>query len=124
MSRRVFASTVVVATVLGILLGYYRGIPDDFVRVPGRDGFDHGYRCGDGSEFTLIPSDDLTSIIIVPATSVDYLARTELYTVDGSVYSGGGITFEPHGTLADLTTASSAPTTCTSMDPAEATLFD
>lgn len=123
MSRRVFIGTVVVALALGIALGYIRGVPDDFAQMPDPDSFDYGYRCGDGSEFTVEPSEDMQSLTIVPATSVDYLKKTVLYTVDGGAYNGGGITFAPHGTTADLSTASSAPTTCTSMNAEADTLF-
>ncbi|MBP9757404.1 MAG: hypothetical protein KBD06_02280 [Candidatus Pacebacteria bacterium] len=122
MSRRLFISTVVFAIALGAIVGYIRGMPDDFVDVPDMS-IDYGYRCGDGSEFTIEPSENMLTITIVPATSVDYLVRTELALVDDLKYAGAGVTFVPNGTFAELTSASSAPTTCTSMNSKENTLF-
>lgn len=121
MKLNVFIWTVFVASILGILLGYYRGLPDDFDGIP--DVADFGYRCGDGSEFTVEPTADMKAITLIPSTSSDYLQKTTLTLVGGDVYVGGGITFAPHGTSGDLTSASSAATTCMSMNPAGKTLF-
>ncbi len=122
MSRRLFISTVVFAIVLGTIIGYVRGMPDDFVDVPA-SAVDYGYRCGDGSEFTIVPSVDMSTIDIVPATSVEYFARTTLKLSSQGAYAGGDIVFLPNGTTAELTSGSNPSTKCTSMNPPETTLF-
>lgn len=122
MSKRVLLSTIVCAVVLGVVLGYYRGVPDDFVNAPDLS-IDYGYRCGDGSEFTVVPSEDMTTITIVPATSSDYLKEILLLRTAGDTYTSEGISFAAHDLTAELITASHGSTTCTSMNPPETTLF-
>lgn len=122
-------SVILVSVIAGVLIGYVRGLPDDFVTGEAesdRPSYDYGYRCGDGSEFTIVPSEDMTTLRIIPATSVDYLRETTLQsdTNDaGSHYSGGGITFAVKGNTIELSTASTAPTTCRSMNPPQQSLF-
>lgn len=43
-----------------------------------------GYRCADGSEFELIPTQDFASAEIIPATSADYVPRMTLYALPSS----------------------------------------
>ncbi len=125
MSRRLLLSVVVCSVVAGALIGYVRALPDDFVDEE-MAAYDYGYRCGDGSEFTLVPSPDMEELRIIPATSVDYVRDTVLHintTEQGTIYSGGGITLRISGVSLLLTTISNGSTRCTSMLPAEDSLF-
>jgi hypothetical protein len=127
MNKRTILAIILVAIIAGVLIGYVRGLPDDFVEAPGTDTAsidDYGYRCGDGSEFTLLPSEDMTTITLKPATSADYLRETVLQSASGgTTYAGNGVRIVVHGITLDLSTASTAPTTCTSMRPVTQSLF-
>jgi hypothetical protein len=122
MSKRVLLSAIVVALVLGVTLGYYRGAPNDFVEAPDTS-VDYGYRCGDGSEFTIVPSEDMASLMIVPATSADYVPQTVLNRIATDVFEGAGVTFTAHDVSAELGTTEHGTTTCASMNPPKTTLF-
>jgi len=68
---------------------------------------EYGYRCGDGTEFTMRPSSDMSILKIFPATSAERipevtLARQE--SVSGSHYEGGGIVLYAKGETLTLTT--------------------
>lgn len=69
----------------------------------------YAYRCGDGTEFSMSPSANLSSILLVPATSVERIPRTILSKVPaetGVRYEGNGIVFAGRGETVTLTTAS------------------
>ncbi|GEM_PF-1654865 len=77
----------------------------------------YGYRCGDGTEFTMSPSEDMESILLIPATSVEripetIISRTESET--GARYEGNGIVFHAHGETVALST-DEFETTCLPM---------
>ncbi len=120
-------SVILLAVIAGVLIGYVRGIPDDFSSADAETiSGDYGYRCGDGSEFTIVPSEDMTTIRIVPATSADYLKDTTLQSVTntaGSEYAGGGVSLSAHDATLVLSTLNTATTTCASMRPKEESLF-
>lgn len=99
MSKRLVVSVIVCSVVAGIAIGYVRGLPDDFVEndTAVQGASEYGYRCGDGTEFTLVPSADMQTIRITPATSVDYIRESKLVRKeinDGYVYTDGTITVD------------------------------
>ncbi len=126
MSKRLVLSVVLVSVIFGTLIGYTRAIPSDFSSDSEQqtaDMFEYGYRCDDGSEFTVIASENMSTIEIVPATSADYLKRTTLRLGNQGAYSGGGVIFLPGDVEAELSTDSTAPTRCRSMRPQQESLF-
>jgi len=77
----------------------------------------YGYRCGDGTEFTMSPTSDMSKIRITPATSVERISKTVLYHVQsssGARYEGSGLTFFARGEKVQLSTDAFS-TTCTPM---------
>lgn len=61
---------------------------------------EYGYRCSDGSEFTMSPSSDMSTITIIPATSAERFTKTilnKIETPSGALYIGEGITFSAKG---------------------------
>ncbi len=129
MSKKIIISVLLFSMVVGIVIGYYRALPDDFVETT-EDGLvieDYGYRCGDGSEFTIVPTDDMKTIDIVPASSVDYVQRSTLTSVDdgtGIHYEGNGFGLRPSASGLVLTSQTHPTTTCSSMRPASESLFN
>lgn len=84
---------------------------------------EYGYRCGDGTEFTMHPNKDLSMIRLVPATSVERIPETIISRTDsetGARYEGNGIVFHAHGESVELSTEA-FQTSCLPMQvPAEA----
>lgn len=75
---------------------------------------EYGYRCGEGTEFTMKPANDMSKILLIPATSVERIPRVILSKVVGTTtaeYMGEGITFTAHGETVRLHT-SEFDTTC------------
>lgn len=128
MNKHVVVTIAVVAMIAGVVFGYLRALPDDFIENTTETGFsDYGYRCGDGSEFTLVPNAHMESVRIVPATSVDYVRETELKSLTDSMgmyYEGDGILLRPTASGLLLVSAGHATTTCSSMRPADESLFN
>lgn len=83
----------------------------------------YGYRCGDGTEFTMSPSSDMKFIRLTPATSVERIPEVVLAKIEsatGARYEGSGIVFHAHGEAVELGSVDFS-TTCTPMQvPAEA----
>jgi hypothetical protein len=76
---------------------------------------EYGYNCVDGTNFTMVPSSNMTSIQLLPATSSDFHKENTLMTVatkTGAEYQGNGITFKAAGETVTLQTMSTT-TTCT-----------
>lgn len=76
------------------------------------DGY--GYRCADGTEFTMKTSEDLSTITLHPATSAERIPQTTLNKVKSDVgarYEGGGVVFAGKGETVQLIGASFS-TTC------------
>ena len=81
-----------------------------------------GYRCGDGSEFTMVPSNDLSTVVVTPTMNAKQLPVVTMTKVQGTttpIYSGGGILFAVHEGKVEVST-SSFHTECT---PTDATPF-
>lgn len=115
--RTWFAIALLVAALGGLVLGYARTNQSPDQSASENFG-EYGYRCGDGSEFTMIPTVDMMSIALVPATSVDYIRETTLVSVPserGARYEGGGVTFSAVGETVTIDTEATEPTTCTPM---------
>lgn len=78
---------------------------------------EYGYRCGDGTEFTMSPTSDMSKMLITPATSVERISKTVLYHVQatsGARYEGNDLAFFAHGETVQLST-SVFTTTCNPM---------
>lgn len=66
---------------------------------------DYGYRCDDGTEFTMNPSEDGTSIEIFPATDIERIDRGVLNALDsasGVMYANEELTFFGQGETVKL----------------------
>ena len=130
MNKRLVYTVIAIAIVAGLSIGYIRGLPNDFVdesEIIGGVVTDYGYRCGDGSEFTLIPSENVDTIRIVPATSADYVKESVLKAMSdatGMYFEGDGIALRPSASGLVLVSAGHATTTCSSMRPADESLFN
>lgn len=77
----------------------------------------YGYRCGDGTEFTMSPTSDMSKILITPATSVERIAKTVLFHIQstsGAKYESSGLSFLAHGETVQLSTKAFT-TTCKPM---------
>jgi hypothetical protein len=77
-----------------------------------------GYRCGDGSAFTMVPSNDRSTLVISPSANAERLPSVNVTRVKGTttpIYSGGGILFSVHGNTVVVST-SSFHTECTAND--------
>ena len=75
---------------------------------------DYSYRCKDGTEFSVTPSLDMSTLYITPATSVDKIKRvilTQVESKQGAMYKGSGVTFFGQGEGVRLTMGTST-TTC------------
>lgn len=124
MSKIVLSITLAVVMLLAGLL-----VLNDYIyqeKQPDESAFNlgiYGYRCGDGTEFTMSPTSDMQRILITPATSVERIPKAILSKVEsesGARYEGDGITFYAHGETVELST-SEFTTTCRPMQvPAEA----
>ncbi|MCE9643980.1 MliC family protein [Candidatus Parcubacteria bacterium] len=83
----------------------------------------YGYRCGDGTEFTMSPASDMGQILLTPATSVERIPKvilTKAASATGARYEGDGLVFYAHGERVELS-SSEFTTTCIPMQvPAEA----
>ncbi len=126
MSHRLVLGVIGVSVVCGLLIGYARGLPNDFVdpqSVPVT--LTYGYRCADGTEFSIEPNGDFSQLRVVPATSADYVAVETLARRDAqtAVYQGASTTLAIEGSALVLAVAGHATTTCDSMRSAEDSLF-
>ncbi len=85
--------------------------------VKGKSAFtfgDYAYRCSDGTEFTMSPASDMTSILITPVSNVERISQTILSKVEGTTtaaYEGDGLSFVAHGETVQLS-MSTFTTTC------------
>lgn len=69
----------------------------------------YGYRCGEGTEFTISLPSDLSSILLTPASDIERVPQAVLVKEEsesGAVYKGNSLTFEAHGESVILSTAS------------------
>ncbi len=126
MSKRLVLVTVVFSVITGIVLGYMNAVPNDFIDEPVGSDVEYGYRCADGSEFTLVPTEESGALFIVPATSSDYVQNTLLQNVPGGVYNtyvGGDVMLSVREGGIELSVSGHEPTQCTSMLPEEESLF-
>jgi hypothetical protein len=117
MSRRLILATAALSVMAGSALGFYLGQPDDFVGTSGPMGpaAEYAYRCGDGSEFTLVPTPDLSLVRIIPATSSDYVPATSLESVPGGVhttYADGSVQLLLREGVWELSVEGHEPTPC------------
>lgn len=74
----------------------------------------YGYRCADGTEFTMTTAPDLSTITLHPSTSAERIPQTTLNKVksdSGARYEGGGVVFAGKGETVQLIGASFS-TTC------------
>ncbi len=128
MNRRALLLIAIAAVLTGLGIGYIRALPSDFVKHSDMAGMtDYGYRCGDGSEFTLVPTDGSDTVRIVPATSVDYVREANLESrtdAMGMYYEGDDIVLRPTASGLMLVSAGHGTTTCSSMQPAVESLFN
>ena len=83
---------------------------------------DYGYRCGDGTEFTMTPSSDMGSITLIPASSIERIPRLVLHSVPRSPsrFEGEGYAFEGKGETVTLTGGGFSVTCRPMQDPEEA----
>lgn len=66
----------------------------------------YGYRCGDGTEFSIVPNNDMSTLSVIPASSSDLVPLITIKKVDaqkGVRYEGNGIIFEGSGETVTLT---------------------
>lgn len=71
---------------------------------------DYAYRCEDGTEFTLSPSEDMTSIRIRPTTEEALIPETIISqspSDEGVLYEGNGIRFFGQGETVTLSNGES-----------------
>lgn len=83
---------------------------------------EYGYRCGDGTEFTMHPNERVTEILIKPATSVERIPTLVLAKVQsetGAKYADGDYSFHAHGETAAFT-GPQFTTSCSPMQSGEA----
>lgn len=68
---------------------------------------EYGYRCDEGTEFTLWPAGDMSSVRIVPATSVERIGETILSKVPGDAarYEGDGLILLGYGETIELSSS-------------------
>lgn len=67
----------------------------------------YGYLCEEGTEFTMSPSSDMTSIYLVPATDAERIPETILPVTSssrGARFEGNGIVFYAIGETVTLST--------------------
>jgi len=86
----------------------------------------YGYRCSDGTEFSMSPASDMQSILLTPATSVERVPKTILSRVvseTGARYEGDGLVFHAHGEVVELS-SSEFVTTCAPMQVPEEAPFN
>jgi hypothetical protein len=66
----------------------------------------YAYRCGDGSEFSLVPAKNFSSIRITPATSADIIPTATLKPLPAGSHTrfeGGGVSLFGNGTAVRIT---------------------
>lgn len=77
----------------------------------------YGYRCGDGTEFTITFGETVDTITIIPASNLERIPETMLTKVtssSGARYEGGDLAFHAHGETVTLT-GEGFQTTCLPM---------
>ncbi len=65
----------------------------------------YGYRCADGTEFTMTTAADLSTITLHPSTSAERIPQATLNKVksdSGARYEGGGVVFAGKGESVQL----------------------
>lgn len=78
----------------------------------------YGYRCGDGTEFTMSPAEDMSTILLTPASTIERIPEvilTEEPAESGVRFAGDGITFAAVGETVTLSTDEWS-TTCFPME--------
>lgn len=79
--------------------------------------YEYGYRCEDGTEFSLAPSLDMTLVHIIPVSKTDKIPEvilTDVETESGVRYEGSGVALEGKGETVTLV-FNNATTTCNPM---------
>lgn len=83
---------------------------------------EYAYRCADGTEFTMTPSDDAASLTLYPATSVERIPQTVLHLVESDFgtrfESSDGLVFHGQGESVQLI-GKSFSTICTPVSDTE-----
>jgi len=77
----------------------------------------YGYRCGDGTEFTISFNETGDSITVVPASTLERIPEvtlTKVTSATGARYEGEGVVFHAHGETVQLSTDEFS-TTCNPM---------
>jgi hypothetical protein len=122
MNKRLFIVIVAIAIIAGVALGYVRGLPDD-VQNEQPTSIDFGYRCGDGTEFTLSPAPLLVTLHLVPASNVDYVREQDLTRQSEFVFTSDDTVLVRTGDTLALAVHGHATTTCTAMFPIDRSFF-
>lgn len=122
MNKRLLITIVAIAIIAGVALGYVRGLPADIKNEPPAQ-IDFGYRCGDGTEFTLYPTPLLVTLHLVPASTVDYVREQDLARQSQFVFTSEDTVLERAGDTLALAVRGHATTTCTAMFPLERSFF-
>lgn len=123
MNKQLFIAIVAIAVVAGIALGVVRGLPDDFVTEQSASSTDYGYRCGDGTEFTLYPAPLLATLHLIPVSNVDYVHEQDLARQSEFVFTSDDTILVHTGDTLSLAVRGHATTTCTAMFPHERSFF-
>jgi hypothetical protein len=117
MNNPVFWIVALIAAVAAFLAiertGVISGITERVVAPQG----EYAYRCADGTEFSMTPSEDATSITLYPATNVGRIQKTVLNFVEsefGTRFEASleGLVFHGQGERVQLI-GRSFSTTCT-----------
>lgn len=105
-----------------------------FMRLPKQERIDpavyslgtYGYRCEDGTEFTMLPSEDGSSVLVVPASNVERIHKSALKRVEsenGAKFAAGDLTFFAHGETVELSGESFA-TKCSPLSVSDQAPFN
>lgn len=65
-----------------------------------RQGGEYAYRCGDGTEFSITPSEDFSTVTLYPATTVERIEQSTLNKVEsefGARYANERLVFHARG---------------------------
>jgi len=97
---------IIAVLILVLVGGGWYMYSQNQTELGGEDMGSYVYACDNGSEFTMIPTADMTSIKIAPGTNAAFVATilTEIESEEGARYEGGGIIFVGAGEEVQLTT--------------------
>ncbi len=113
--RRLFDGRVIGAVVLLLVIG---GV---YVYLQVRHGGEHAYRCGDGTEFSVTPAEDFSSVTLYPTTNVERIPQSVLAKVEsdfGARYANERLVMHGRGEMVQLI-GQSFSTTCTPVTAAD-----